>query len=171
MYNKKYVIPLILVFLVGFFTPYWYNAMAGTIGHVPEMKKPAGNCVEDKDWMAANHMLLLQQWRTQAIRHGAEEEEYTTALQLVKSTMLQQTPAGAAMTARKSSAISATTMWEFTLSAGTATTRRVLKSRITAGLKSWLSISPNFYPFCKAPLFLLQAALPQPPRTPQQIRP
>ncbi len=39
MYNKKYVIPLILVFLIGFFTPYWYNAMAGTIGHIPEMKK------------------------------------------------------------------------------------------------------------------------------------
>ncbi|WP_290596723.1 MULTISPECIES: sulfate reduction electron transfer complex DsrMKJOP subunit DsrJ [unclassified Archaeoglobus] len=72
MYNKKYVIPLILIFLVGFFTPYWYNAMAGSFGYEPELKKPAGECVEDSKWMAANHMLLLQQWRTQAIRHGAE---------------------------------------------------------------------------------------------------
>ena len=48
MYHKQYVIPLILVFLIGFFTPYWYNAMAGTFGYVPELKKPAGECVEGR---------------------------------------------------------------------------------------------------------------------------
>ncbi len=72
MYHKQYVIPFILIFLIGFFTPYWYNAMAGSFGYAPTLEKPTGNCVEDARWMAANHMLLLQEWRTQAIRHGAE---------------------------------------------------------------------------------------------------
>ncbi len=72
MYHKKYVIPFILVFLIGFFTPYWYNAMASSFGYEPKIEKPKGECVEDPKWMTSNHMLLLQQWRTQAIRHGAE---------------------------------------------------------------------------------------------------
>jgi hypothetical protein len=72
MYHRQYVIPLILIFLIGFFTPYWYNAMASSLGYEPELEKPQGNCVEDEEWMAANHMLLLQQWRTQTVRHGAE---------------------------------------------------------------------------------------------------
>jgi hypothetical protein len=72
MYSKKYVIPLILIFLGIVFSPVLYNAWANSFGYVPKLQKPSGECVEDAKWMAANHMLLLQEWRTQAIRHGAE---------------------------------------------------------------------------------------------------
>jgi len=72
VYQKKYVAILILAFLIAAFAPYWYNSTAGKLGHMPEVEKPEGQCVEDAKWMAANHMLLLQQWRTEAIRHGSE---------------------------------------------------------------------------------------------------
>ncbi len=70
MYNKKYVIPFIIIFVVGFFMPVWYNAMAGTLGYAPKLQLPSGSCIENAHWMAANHMLLLKDWRNHAVRQG-----------------------------------------------------------------------------------------------------
>ncbi|MEM1578897.1 MAG: sulfate reduction electron transfer complex DsrMKJOP subunit DsrJ [Archaeoglobaceae archaeon] len=72
MYSKKLAIPLIIAFLALAFSPLIYNAFAKTLGHYPEIQKPKGECVENADWMRANHMLLLQEWRINAIRSGAE---------------------------------------------------------------------------------------------------
>ncbi|MEM4523583.1 MAG: sulfate reduction electron transfer complex DsrMKJOP subunit DsrJ [Archaeoglobaceae archaeon] len=72
MYTKKLAIPLIIVFLALAFGPLAYNVATGSLGYYPEVEKPKGECVEDPAWMRSNHMLLLQEWRTKAIRYGAE---------------------------------------------------------------------------------------------------
>lgn len=72
MYTKKLAIPLIIAFLALAFGPVAYNVAMGGLSYYPEIEKPKGECVEDAAWMRANHMLLLQEWRTKAIRYGAE---------------------------------------------------------------------------------------------------
>ncbi|MET1124223.1 MAG: sulfate reduction electron transfer complex DsrMKJOP subunit DsrJ [Archaeoglobaceae archaeon] len=72
MYDAKLFVPFIVVFLLAAFAAPIYNASAGKLYYYPEPKKPEGECVENGDWMAANHMLLLKEWRYNAIRHGAE---------------------------------------------------------------------------------------------------
>ncbi len=63
MYSTKYVVLLIAAFLAAMFSPLIYNAWAGSLNYVPKLEKPQGECIEDANWMAANHMLLLKEWR------------------------------------------------------------------------------------------------------------
>ena len=70
MYNTKYVIAGIIVFLAIITSPIWYDLASGEL-MPPELAKPKGeHCVKDTEWMKANHMELLKQWRTERIRHG-----------------------------------------------------------------------------------------------------
>lgn len=76
MYSKKYVIPLVIILLIIFFSPLIYNASApGFEKEAPtvkngELAKPEGDhCIENATWMKAWHMDLIHNLRTEAIRH------------------------------------------------------------------------------------------------------
>lgn len=74
MYNAKYIIPGIIIFAVLFTIPFWYNLLAGTVYAAPELSlpAPAGEefCVESTEFMRAEHMQLLNEWRDQVVRNG-----------------------------------------------------------------------------------------------------
>jgi len=39
----------------------------------PQLPAGGGQCVEDKEWMVANHMALLRQWRDAVVREGGKD--------------------------------------------------------------------------------------------------
>ncbi|MDL2267714.1 sulfate reduction electron transfer complex DsrMKJOP subunit DsrJ [Desulfovibrio sp. OttesenSCG-928-G15] len=74
MYNAKYIWPGIVLFVVLFTAPFWVNI--GT----PEYKRPAvalptteKECVEPREYMASEHMQLLDTWRDMALREDKRE--------------------------------------------------------------------------------------------------
>jgi hypothetical protein len=70
MYNAKYIIPGLVVFLLLVTTPFWLNL--GQEYEPPELQKAAKGetCVEDPDWMREQHMVLLDEWRDMVVREG-----------------------------------------------------------------------------------------------------
>ena len=72
MNDKARVIIIIVVFVALAAFPFWYALGAGDPADQPvlEMPENATQCVEDKTYMTANHMNLLNQWRDAVIRDG-----------------------------------------------------------------------------------------------------
>jgi hypothetical protein len=72
MYDKGKIIAGIIIFLVIMLSPFWYNALTGRAGYVPVLKvsTDAKQCVEDVQYMRANHMDLLNYWKKIAVREG-----------------------------------------------------------------------------------------------------
>jgi len=71
----KIVIGLVLfVVLVTF--PFW-SAFGSAAPGAPELAKPVrgSQCIEDTEWITANHPQLLNQWRDAVVRQG--KKEYT----------------------------------------------------------------------------------------------
>ncbi len=65
-----------LVIFVGLVTfPVWYSFGSGADTARPALVLPAGasRCVEDKEYMAANHMDLLDDWRNAVVRQGRRD--------------------------------------------------------------------------------------------------
>jgi len=103
MYNAKYIIPGLVVF-VGIITlPIWVNLVSPSYEY-PDVVKPAGQvtvnaggvpvtvnageaCVEPREWMRPNHMSLLMDWRDQALREekrvyiASDGKKWETSLQ------------------------------------------------------------------------------------------
>jgi hypothetical protein len=50
--------------------PLWYALSAGAAGPPPDVKVPDGRCVEDRPYMKAHHMDLLDEWRNAVVRDG-----------------------------------------------------------------------------------------------------
>ncbi|MDL2207427.1 sulfate reduction electron transfer complex DsrMKJOP subunit DsrJ [Desulfovibrio sp. OttesenSCG-928-M16] len=75
MYNAKYIWPGILVFVVLFTAPFWLN-IGGSDYERPVVALPVAEkeCVEPREYMAAEHMQLLDTWRDMALRE--EKREY-----------------------------------------------------------------------------------------------
>jgi len=48
--------------------PLWYSLAAGGSAAAPDVQVPEGRCVEDVEYMKANHMDLLNQWRDAVVR-------------------------------------------------------------------------------------------------------
>lgn len=74
MNDKIKVLAGLLVFAALIAAPFWLNAGKPS-GPAPEVviadaAKKAGACVESKEWMAANHMILLDTWRDTVVREG-----------------------------------------------------------------------------------------------------
>ncbi len=76
MYNAKYVILAIIVFAVLFTTPFWLGGnKAGGKYERPAAPIPAEiaatekECVEPVEYMRAEHMQLLNDWRDEALRN------------------------------------------------------------------------------------------------------
>lgn len=71
MYNGKIVIPVLLVFLGLLTYPMWAPNQAevkSTDKKVHSAALQGAECVEDADWMRANHMQLLDDWRHSVVR-------------------------------------------------------------------------------------------------------
>ena len=71
MYNARYIIPGILIFLVAFTLPFWGNATTGKVSR-PAIVLPEGEkeCIESAAFMRAEHMRILNEWRDAALRDG-----------------------------------------------------------------------------------------------------
>lgn len=71
MYNRRYIIPGILAFLVLFSSPFWANILTRQYVR-PALALPVGEkeCVESAEFMRAEHMRLLNEWRDAAMRDG-----------------------------------------------------------------------------------------------------
>ncbi len=64
-----------LVIFIGFLAfPLMYNAAMGKDPGRPEIVKPtSGKCIESVEYMRANHMVLLDEWRNWFVR---DEDHY-----------------------------------------------------------------------------------------------
>ncbi len=62
----------LIAFLVLAAFPVWYTHAAGKPGYRPEPELPKNEtkCVEDKAYMMASHMDLLDAWRDAVVRDG-----------------------------------------------------------------------------------------------------
>lgn len=72
MSNKGTVLFGLVVFIVVATFPVWYSRATGDPGLRPKVELPAGEtkCVEDKQYMTAWHMDLLNSWRDAVVRDG-----------------------------------------------------------------------------------------------------
>ncbi|MBD5607592.1 MAG: sulfate reduction electron transfer complex DsrMKJOP subunit DsrJ [Desulfovibrio sp.] len=79
MYNAKGVTIGIIVFVILFTTPFWLSWI-GTDYTKTGVVFPQGEkeCIEDTEFMRANHMRLLDEWRDQALRE--ENRAYVSKL-------------------------------------------------------------------------------------------
>lgn len=78
MYNAKVVVPILLVFLGILTYPLWATMMAPKAAHHDHAAhghyKPKGEaCVESVEYMRANHMQMLEDWRHSVVR----DQEFT----------------------------------------------------------------------------------------------
>jgi hypothetical protein len=81
MNDKKWIIAGLIVFLVLFTFPLWFN-----IGHkapAPDVKlaweaKAIGECILPKQKMRVQHMQILDEWREKVVRQGVREYQTPT---------------------------------------------------------------------------------------------
>ncbi|MDL2272688.1 sulfate reduction electron transfer complex DsrMKJOP subunit DsrJ [Desulfovibrio sp. OttesenSCG-928-I05] len=70
MYNARYIIPGIILFVVIFTVPFWINICTPEYSR-PELVLPAEkDCIEPVEYMRAEHMRILNEWRDAALRDG-----------------------------------------------------------------------------------------------------
>lgn len=111
MYNAKYIWPGIVIFLGLFTFPFWSNfgspkyerpavampqgkaADAAQWAKIPDQKErialPGTACVEPAEFMRAEHMQILDDWRDMALREG--KREYVASNGSVWTISLQNT--------------------------------------------------------------------------------
>ncbi len=67
--------------------PFWYNAGTGQATAGPDIVKPTRSqqCIESTEYMKANHMQLLVQWREDVVRNGDRSYVATDGKQYEKS--------------------------------------------------------------------------------------
>ncbi|MFH1674881.1 MAG: sulfate reduction electron transfer complex DsrMKJOP subunit DsrJ [Pseudomonadota bacterium] len=74
MYDKKVIIPGIVIFLWLFLLPFWYNMGKATPPPEPKTDTPVikklteKKCIEDTAFMKTTHMQLLNDWRDSVVR-------------------------------------------------------------------------------------------------------
>lgn len=78
MNDRKKIYAGVAVLLVVVTWPFWQGLVASGDTTLPELYLPsdASECIEETEFMTANHMVLLNQWRDAAVREG--EREYTS---------------------------------------------------------------------------------------------
>jgi hypothetical protein len=70
VYDSSKVITGIVIFVLLIASPFLYNATFGNPSYVPEIKfeTEATKCIESKEYMRANHMDMLDDWRNEVVR-------------------------------------------------------------------------------------------------------
>jgi hypothetical protein len=74
MNDRPKIVVGLAVVLAALTFPFWYALAGGRSGAPPDLELPAGqtHCVEDRQYMRAHHMELLDQWRTAVVREGKQ---------------------------------------------------------------------------------------------------
>lgn len=89
MYDKKFILPGLILFVAFVTFPFWYNGLAA--GPAPKPELPPGGekeCVAPTAEMRTKHMQILNEWRDDVLRDGhrvavkASGKEYRKGLQL-----------------------------------------------------------------------------------------
>lgn len=76
LYDRRTIIGGIVIFLVLMTLPFWLGAWKNAKVPEPSLDTPEirklvdKRCVEDRDFMRANHMKLIVSWRDNAVREG-----------------------------------------------------------------------------------------------------
>jgi len=74
MYDSGKILIGIIVFLILFTSPTWYDLVFGTPAKKPDLVLPTKSnqkeCVMSTEYMRDNHMELLNVWRDDAVRKG-----------------------------------------------------------------------------------------------------
>lgn len=81
MYNAGKIIGGLVIFGVLMTSPLWYNALTAAPTDAPKLDPPPNGstrCVESKEYMRANHMDLLNEWRDEVVRKG--ERDYASTV-------------------------------------------------------------------------------------------
>lgn len=93
MYNSGKIIVGLLVFVSIIAFPFVYNIGADVANPEPKIdtpviqQMPVKHCVESKEFMRANHMQMLNEWRDAAVRDGnrvyvsSDGQRYNISLQ------------------------------------------------------------------------------------------
>jgi hypothetical protein len=71
MYDASKIVAGLAVFVVLATSPLWYNALSAAPPDKPILQQPTNGsteCVEATEYMRANHMDLLDQWRDTVVR-------------------------------------------------------------------------------------------------------
>jgi hypothetical protein len=71
MYDASKIVAGLAVFVVLATSPLWYNQISAASADKPELQAPTNGsteCVEATEYMRANHMDLLDQWRDTVVR-------------------------------------------------------------------------------------------------------
>ena len=91
MYNKRFIIPGLAIFVLFVTFPLWFNAFSTAASTVPKPELPPGGekqCVAPAAEMRASHMVMLNEWRDDVLRDGdrvavtVEGKEYRKGLQM-----------------------------------------------------------------------------------------
>ena len=91
MYNKRFIIPGLAIFVLFVTFPLWFNAFSTAASTVPKPELPAGGekqCVAPAAEMRASHMVMLNEWRDDVLRNGnrvavtVDGKEYRKGLQM-----------------------------------------------------------------------------------------
>ncbi|MFC2046774.1 sulfate reduction electron transfer complex DsrMKJOP subunit DsrJ [Chloroflexota bacterium] len=88
MYDAGKIIPGIIIFFCLISFPIWISAASGEINYTPELNLPTDEeqCVESAEYMRANHMDMVLDWREEVVRDGlrtytaSDGKEYTKSL-------------------------------------------------------------------------------------------
>ena len=73
LYHADKIIPGLIIFLAIVMFPFWYNMGKAATPPDPKLTdqaKAAKECIYPKAYMQAEHMQLLNVWRTQVVRNG-----------------------------------------------------------------------------------------------------
>lgn len=76
MRDSRYIIAGLIIFVVLFSFPFWSNVGKAATVPNPSLDTPAiqklsqKQCVEATEYMRADHMKLLEDWRNQVVREG-----------------------------------------------------------------------------------------------------
>lgn len=93
MHDAGKIIPGLIIFAAIVTFPFYYNMGKAVARPEPKLDTPAiqelkeKRCVESKEFMRANHMQLLNQWRDAVVRDGnnvyigSNGKKYTMSLQ------------------------------------------------------------------------------------------
>ena len=74
IYNKAVVFPILFLFVALITFPFWNGGVPQK--PTPKVIQTDVQCVESAEWMRANHMKLLDDWRHSVVRE--QDREYTS---------------------------------------------------------------------------------------------
>ncbi len=74
MYDSGKIIAGLIIFVGLFTSPFWYDTSNGKALERPQLVLPSNPnqqvCVADSEFMRCDHMVLLNDWRSQVVRDG-----------------------------------------------------------------------------------------------------